>query len=214
MGARGAGGRAMVIKLYVEGGGDSKELHVRCREGYRKLIEKAGFQGRTPRIVACGGRNATYDSFTTAVAGQEDYPLLLVDSEDPAAPAEDPNSDLAWQHLRRRDGWDHPVGAVNDQAQLMATCMETWSMADRAAMRNVFGAALQENALLTELDLEQRDRHVVQDTLERATRNCGRDKAYQKGRRSFQALAALSPATLTQYLPYFRRFIATLKRHL
>ena len=26
--------------IYLEGGGDSKELHTRCREGFRKLLEK------------------------------------------------------------------------------------------------------------------------------------------------------------------------------
>lgn len=203
-----------MVKLYVEGGAESKELHVRCREGYRKLIEKAGFQGRMPRIVACGGRNATYDSFKTAITHQEETPLLLVDSEDPVAPTEDPDSALAWQHLQSRDQWECPPMASYDQVQLMVTCMETWIMADRFAMRNGFGAALQESALLPERDLEQRTRHTVQDALERATRNCGQDRAYQKGRRSFQALAALSPATLAQYLPYFRRFIATLRRYL
>ena len=31
--------------IYLEGGGDSKELHIRCREGFRKLLENCGFQG-------------------------------------------------------------------------------------------------------------------------------------------------------------------------
>ncbi len=203
-----------MVKVYVEGGGDSKELHVRCREGYRRLLENADFQEHMPRIVACGGRGATYASFRTAAANQEEVSLLLVDSEDPIAPTDDPDSDLPWQHLQTRDGWERPHHAANDQAQLMATCMETWIMADQAALRAVFGNGLQVSALLPERDLEQRDRHAVQNALEHATRNCGRDKAYQKGRRSFQVLAACSPATLTQYLPYFRRFIATLRRYL
>jgi len=73
------------VKIYVEGGGDSKEQHVRCREGFRKLIEKAGFRGRMLAIIAGGGRESAYDSFKTAVAtgAQAPYPMLLVDSEDP-----------------------------------------------------------------------------------------------------------------------------------
>jgi len=121
---------------------------------------------------------------------------------------------IAWEHLQARDGWERPAGVENDQAQLMVTCMETWIMADRTAMRTVFGANLQENALLAVQGLEQRDRHAVQEALEHATRNCGRDRAYTKGRRSFQVLAELSPATLGKHLPYFRRFIATLTRYL
>ncbi len=51
------------VKIYVEGGGDSKEQQSRCREGFSKLIEKAGFQGRMPSIVACGGRDSVFDNF-------------------------------------------------------------------------------------------------------------------------------------------------------
>ena len=40
--------------IYLEGGGESKELHSRCREGFRKLLEKNGFKGNMPRLVACG----------------------------------------------------------------------------------------------------------------------------------------------------------------
>ncbi len=42
--------------IYLEGGGESKELHSRCREGFRKLLEKNGFKGNMPRLVACCDR--------------------------------------------------------------------------------------------------------------------------------------------------------------
>ena len=51
------------VRIYIEGGGDSKDLQSRCREGFRKLIEKTGFEGRMPSTVACGGRNNAYDMF-------------------------------------------------------------------------------------------------------------------------------------------------------
>ena len=57
----------MNARLYIEGGGDSKQLHTRCREGFRKLLERCGFGGRMPRLVACGGRNSTFDDFSTAL---------------------------------------------------------------------------------------------------------------------------------------------------
>ena len=44
-------------RIYVEGGGDAKDLRTRCREGFHKLLENAGFTGRVPRIVASGSRN-------------------------------------------------------------------------------------------------------------------------------------------------------------
>ncbi|MFZ5819293.1 MAG: DUF4276 family protein [Chloroflexota bacterium] len=198
----------MNVKIYVEGGGDDKELLVRCQIGFRKLIEKSGFKGRMPRIVSCGGRGAAFDDFKNAIESMDTsyYPILLVDSEDPIS-----SNTTKWDHLRGRDKWDVPKTVSEDQAQLMVTCMETWLMADRAALRSAFGAELQENALLPEINLEQYDRHRVQGALEHATRNCG-NRAYKKGKRSFQVLEAANPNTLKERLPYFRRFIETLER--
>ena len=107
-----------------------------------------------------------------------------------------------------------PDDVADDQAQLMVTCMETWIMADRAALSSVFGAELQETALLPEANLEQYDRQRVQQALEHATRSCGERKSYKKGRRSFQVLETLNPITLKQRLPHFKRFIETLEAYL
>ena len=76
----------MSARIYVEGGGDSKDARARCREGFSKLLEKCGFRGRLPRLVACGGRTqACDDDFTIAHARNAlpDYVALLIDSEDP-----------------------------------------------------------------------------------------------------------------------------------
>ncbi|MBU0510178.1 MAG: DUF4276 family protein [Chloroflexi bacterium] len=201
----------MTVNIYVEGGGDSKELHIRCRQGFRKLLEKAGFIGRMPGIVACGGRGTAFDRFETAVevSNTTDYPILLVDSEEPVSKGVN-----SWEHLNSRDGWKRPDRADDDQAQLMVTCMETWIIADRAALSDFFGDCLQTSALLPETGLEQYDRHRVQDTLENATRPCGSRRAYRKGRRSFQVLERLNPDTLRQYLPHFKHLIETLEKHL
>jgi len=218
---RGAGGDALVkVKIYVEGGGDSKELHARCREGFRKLVERAGFTQRMPAFVACGGRGSAYDRFKTAVSlgGDTAYPMLLVDSEDPVEPppggAIRPESPAAWEHLKRRDDWDRPAGVENDQAQLMVTSMETWIMADRKALEGFFGHCLRSNGLLPENNLETRPRQAVLASLEDATRDCGKGKGYRKGRPSFQLLAQVAPSVLAERLPHFRRFVETLGKHL
>lgn len=203
--------------MYVEGGGSSKELHTRCREGFRKLFENAGFIGYLPGFVACGSRNDAYDSFKTAWANAEpdQHPLLLVDSEEPVVGHDvSLDSPVPWQHLKARDKWDRPPKTANDQAHLMVTCTETWIIADRPALRTSFGPCLQENALLPEQGLELRTRHEATDALEHATRDCGRGRAYSKGRRSFQLLALLDPAVLAARLPHFARFVETLHYHL
>jgi len=85
----------------------------------------------------------------------------------------------------------------------MTTCMETWIVADHAAMTDHYGAQLQVSALPPLVNLENRGRHDVLDSLVRATRNCA--NAYAKGKRSFEILAKLSPGTLALHLPSFVR---------
>ncbi len=187
--------------IYVEGGGnDSKELHIRCREGFRKLLEKSGFGGRMPRLVACGGRTAAFDEFSTAHshAHEGDYVAMWIDSEDPVADIEQ-----TWAHLKKRDGWNKPTGAVDEQVLLMTTCMETWIASDHKAMRDHWGACLQASALPSLHDLESRNRATIQEALVHATRTC--KNGYSKGKRSFQILAQLVPVVLRQHLPSFVR---------
>lgn len=194
-------------RLYIEGG-ESKEDQIRCREGFRKLLEKAGFSGRLPRLTACGGRNSAFDDFRTAFARrkQGDYVAMLIDSEDPPRDIEQ-----TWDHLKR-DRWTRPADAVNEQVLFMTTCMETWIVADRAALREHYGHHLQENALPSLIDLEKRDRHDVHDQLVHASRNCS--NAYAKGKRSFEVLAKLEPGVLKQHLPSFVRVDRILKANL
>lgn len=194
----------MSIQLFVEGGGDSKEIKTRCREGFHRLIAKCGFAGN-PRLVACGGRDEAFDRFRTAYdqASAEDFVGLLVDSEDPLR-------DLAfcWDHLRQRDGWQRPAGAEEGQVMLMVTCMESWIAADRNGLRKHFGACFKESKLPAPRNLEQTDRQVVQDALAEATASC--KGSYRKGKRSFILLGQLDPDTLSRHLAGFRDFRAKL----
>jgi hypothetical protein len=74
--------------LYLEGGAsgaDSKELQIRCREGFRRLLEKSGCKGRMPRLHACGARDATFGDFKIGHAEKaaNDYVAMWIDSEEP-----------------------------------------------------------------------------------------------------------------------------------
>ncbi len=190
----------MNVTIFLEGGGDSNQLRSECRAGFRKLLERCGLTGRLPRLVACGGRERAFDEFKTALAHLKsgDLVLLWVDSEDPIANIEDP-----WTHLKSRDDWDRPNEASNEHVLLMTTCMETWIVADRAILAEHYGADLQESALPPLQNLEERARHAVQEALTRATRNCS--NKYTKGKRSFEVLGKLDPATLMHHLPSFAR---------
>ena len=200
----------MKTTVYVEGGGDSSALHSRCREGFRKLLEKAGFLGKMPTVKSCGSRRAAYDGFCADLMGKgvepSEFPVLLVDSE---APVES----LAWEHLRSRDGWVKPTGAQDDHAHLMVQCMETWILADHKAVKDFFGQGFREGSLPPLNDLEQRSKGAVQESLVNASRDCGPRRKYEKGKRSFELLAQLDPGKL-ECLPHFSRLIAVLRKKL
>ena len=172
----------MKAHIYLEGGG-GRDLNTRCREGFYKLLKKCGFECRMPKLTACGGRDDAYKDFETAHASAsgQDYIAMLVDSEDPV---EDVH--LPWGHLRRRDGWDAPPGATNQQVLLMATCMETWIAADKSALSSHYGQCLQQSALPADYNLESKERDTVQDSLSHATRNC--TGPYEKGKKSYELL--------------------------
>ncbi len=185
--------------LYIEGG-ESKEDQIRCRQGFRKLLENAGFIGRMPRLSACGSRTSAFSDFKTAYkkASSEDYVAMLIDSEDPV-------EDLkkTWDHLKTRDQWDKPEGVDDNQVLLMTTCMETWIVADRETLKSHYGHQLRENSLPPLHELEHRNRHEVHQKLVTATKEC--TNAYKKGKRSFELLGYLNPEVLAQHLPSFNR---------
>ncbi|NQT18754.1 MAG: DUF4276 family protein [Planctomycetes bacterium] len=189
----------MKVRVYVEGGGDGKTLKIRCREGFRKLLEKAGFVERMPAIIACGGRASAFDDFKTAISdsAEDPYPILLVDSE--SAVHKEP-----WDHLKERDNWDKPDNADDDHAHLMVQCMETWIVADQDAVKEFFGQKLLARALPPTNDLESRSKDDVQSKLRHATKDCGEDRRYEKGKRSFELLGRLDPTKL-ETLPHFSR---------
>lgn len=205
------------MKLYVEGGGDSKALRTACREAFATFITKAGLP-RRPRVVACGSRADAFDSFSTAVA-QGDEALLLVDSEMavPTAcqqPANNPTAWTPWVHLKQRpgDGWDKPAGTADTDCHLMVQCMESWFLADRAALANFFNPGFRPNDLPAAANpIEAVAKAAVYEALNRATRDCKTKNAYGKGEHSFKLLAAIDPTKVTTASPWAMRFVECLQ---
>ena len=187
-------------RVFLEGGGDSKELQVRCREGFRRLLENCGYAGRLPRLVACGGRKTAFDDFERAHKehSSSEFIVMLVDSEDQIDDIE-----KTWGHLQKRDQLPRPPNTLDEQVLLMTTCMETWIVCDRATLKRHYGNGFQESALPPLTDLEKRPRQVILEQLLHATRNCS--NAYKKGGRSYQVLGMLDPAVLQKHLPSFSR---------
>ena len=185
--------------IYLEGGGESKELHSRCREGFHKLLEKNGFKGKMPRLKACGSRNSAFNDFKIAHQSKKHpFVTLWIDSEDPVADIE-----KTWEHLEKRDGWEKPEKSSNEQVLFMTTSMETLICADREALKKCFKDNLQESALPPLNNLESKNRKELFDLLKRSTRNCL--SPYEKGKKSFELLGLLDAKTLRQHLPSVER---------
>ena len=193
----------MSVKLYVEGGGDSKALRTACRRGFSRFIEKAGLRGRMPRIVACGGRDDAYDSFKTAHAREGEAAMLLVDAEGPMS---EPGP---WQHLERRDGWRRPDGATDGQCHLMVQVMESWFLADTDTLESFYGRDFRRRALPANPEVEDVSKQDVLDGLTRATRDTTKGH-YNKGAHSFEILADLDPEKVRNASPHAARLIQAL----
>lgn len=201
-------------RLYIEGGGDSKAMRRRCGRAFGELLEKAGFVDCLPRLVARGSRNEVFDAFKTAHAQATDdqFIAMLIDSEDPAPVPADPLKQKTWDHLWGRDSWPRPGGTTDLQVLFMTTCMEAWISADGSTLREHYGHNLIESRLPSAADLESQNRRELMNKLVRATEQC--TNTYEKGNRSFELFAKLSPEALKALLPSFRRTIAILEQKL
>jgi Domain of unknown function (DUF4276) len=194
-----------MVKVFIEGGGDGEALKTECRRAFSKLLEKAGFKGRLPRLVACGSRRNAFDQFCAELAhGQA---ILLVDAEGPVTQAS------PWTHVAQREGdkWTKPNGATDAHLHLMVQCMEAWYLADRVALLRFYGQGFNENALPAKTaNLEDVRKNDVYTSLERATQHTKTKGRYGKSEHSFKLLATLDPDLIRNASPWAARFFVNL----
>jgi len=188
------------VRIYVEGGGEhNKARDTECRRGFREFFRKAGLEGRMPKVVACGGRGGAYDSFRTSHenAGNDDFPILLVDSEAPVAGV-DP-----WEHVRLRTGdeWQRPAGASPDQLHLMVQAMEAWFHADKEKVHEYYGQGFRLAALSPRPDIDNIPKADLFAGMKSATKACPTKGEYSKGGHSFEILALIDPAKVRASSP-------------
>lgn len=192
----------VTFKIYIEGGGDGAELDSDFRAAWRSFFQKAGLEGQMPKIVRGKGRGDVYEKFRLAVKERSarEVPLLLVDSETV------PKTASVWEHLE----WKCPDGASEQDAFLMICTMETWIIADRAALKRVFKKDFRDAAIPVRRDLEAIPKQRVLASLKSATQRCG--KKYSKGSVSFEALEAVDPAEVAKACPAAKRLLDRLRK--
>jgi hypothetical protein len=157
------------IRIYIEGGGDSKDTKAFLRQGMSAFLSDLVSEAREKRLkwnlVVCGGRNATFDAFQTSVKQNPGaFNVLLVDSECPVQNA-------PWVHLHARDHWECPLGVTEDHCQLMVQTMEAWFIADLDTLAQFYGAGFYANSIPKNPDVEQIPKSQLEPSLKAATRN-------------------------------------------
>lgn len=168
--------------VYVEGGAKG-ELARTAARAFGVLFEQLNLP-LSPKVIACGGRRATYDRFAEHVSARSGEVVLLVDSEEVRQLGH-------WAHVAQRvgDKWARPPGAADLDLCFMAVVMETWCLAP----------------LDSKKDLEKVEKNEVYKRLERATK--GRWTSRQKAA-SFEWLERVDATELRRRCPEFER-IAT-----
>lgn len=202
--------KGRIIYLYVEGG-ETRDQKAELRNGLQRLLTPqmgaARRLGISLRIVPCGGRDETFKAFHHATAyASASAVLLLVDSENvPARYSGDDSTDASVrvQHLADQDGWDFS-GVDPEVVHLMVVCMESWIVADAAALARFFGREFRERNLPARQDLESEQKSTLFSKLESAIRNCPRAKnGFSKSNHAAKLLAELSPDLVAARCPRF-----------
>jgi Domain of unknown function (DUF4276) len=193
----------VAVRIFVEGGGDRKDQQTRCREGFRRLLERVVPKGAQPKIIACGSRNAAFESFRRAFESPEPGTayLLLVDAEEVVAGDRRP-----WKHLEQRDGWARPAGSGDDSVHLMTVATETWLIADPDALSGHYGDGFNRKALPRADGLEGVSKRDVNEALGSATRGTKKGK-YQHSH-GWELVGKVSPDAIRVRCPRFgKRFL-------
>ena len=195
--------------IYVEGGGNGRELKVKCRKGFRTFFCKTALARQMPKIVACGSRQNTFKRFQIALAraANNDSIVMLVDSEAVARPGIGTRA-----HLHTCDKWDCPPGATEDNVHLIVVCMESWFLADLDTLANFFGQGFNRNVFPARNDVENIPLCDIEDYLERSTRQSEK-RNFDKSHHSFDILARIRPNMVTAASPHAKRLVDMLIRN-
>jgi hypothetical protein len=202
------------IRIYVEGGGDQKEIKASFRRAFGELLKEIRELARGKRIgwtiIACGSGGSAYDDFQLGLSSHPDaFNILLLDAEGPL------QHKNPWDHLRMRSG--HPLkklqGTEDENCHLMVEIMENWFLADRQTLRDYYGREFQESAIPGRNDVENIPKQQVYDCLKRATRKTQKGE-YHKTRHAPEILEKIKPELIQAKAKYCRRLFAVLQKHI
>ena len=128
------------IAIYMEGGGEGSNTRDSIRRGMNEFLNPIKEAARNKswrwKLVPCGSRSAAFKKFKNAALQDADKVIiLLVDAEDPVKTS-------VREHLKSRDKWELDFTA-DDKVHLMIQTMETWIVANIAALTDYYGQNFQ-----------------------------------------------------------------------
>jgi hypothetical protein len=195
------------IRIYIEGGGNTRATRSRLREGFHGFLASLRELAREKRIrwdvIPSGSRKDAFDDFTTALRSHPgSWIVLLVDSEEAV-------SSLPRAHLRKRDGWDLSA-AAEDQVHLMAQAMEAWLLADPGSLAEYYGDDFNPNGLPRRQNLEEEPKASLYAALEAATRKTQKG-TYAKIAHASDLLARISALKAQDRAPHCKRLFDSVR---
>ena len=192
----------------MEGGGDGKDGKAALRQGMNAFLGEAKAAAESLgwrwQLTACGGRDRARRGFLRALENQgaKDVAILLVDAE--GSLTREPID-----HLQDRDGWDL-ISASERAVHLMVQTMETWIVADPAALAGFYGQGFRASALSSAVDLEAVPKKDVARDLREATRRTSKGE-YHKIRHVRALLETIEPGKVRQRCQSCERLFTDLK---
>jgi hypothetical protein len=176
------------IRIYVEGGGagNSSSLIREGLDGFLMPIRELARARRIRwRIIPCGSRNDTFETFNKALELFSDaFNILLVDSEDKV-------TQPRWEHLKQRDHWQVP-DLSEEHCHFMVCTTEAWLVADAEALEAYYGQGFRRNVLPAQADVEMVEKKALMSALNRATEHTQKGK-YRKIEHCSDLLKRLDP---------------------
>ncbi len=198
----------VAVRVYIEGGGSTRDEQKRLRQGFINLFTKVLGDAPKPSVICSGGRGNTFREFKNAIAKRADaLCLLLVDSEGPV------QGDNPWDHVKthRGDEWERPEGVTDEQLHLMVQVMEAWLVADPDALKGYYGQGFKPNKLPNANNVETIDKEDLYQKLDAATKDSKTKGAYDKSH-GFALIGLISPDTLSPRAQWAARLFLTLKK--
>ena len=196
------------IAIYMEGGGEGNATKAALRQGMdtflQPLKEAARDKALGWKLVCCGPRNEAFQRFQNAVnSGDDVVNVLLVDAEGPV-------KNLARRHLRDRDEWNLRF-TPEETVHLMVQTMETWIVADAAALRSYYGQGFGTSKLPKATNLETVPKPTVERSLDEATEPMQKGR-YHKIRHASDLLKRIDMERVKARCPHCQRLFDEIGR--